>query len=85
MPAQTLKAGAALRGLHLTEELEDDIRFERLNAINQKLLFHKPRLVIMYGLTHKKWFEGFIKTGDRQDDHLRTKKQVTDRTITFEP
>jgi hypothetical protein len=63
LPARTLKAGAALRGLHLTEELENDIRFERLNAINQKLLLYKPLLVIMYGLTHKKWFEGLVGKG----------------------
>jgi hypothetical protein len=63
LPAKTLKAGAALRGLYLTEKLENDIRFERLNAINEKLLLYKSCLVIMYGLTQKRWFESLVGKG----------------------
>jgi hypothetical protein len=58
LPRKTMATGAEQRGLHFTKELEKNIRSQRLNDINQKLLFHKPRLVIMYGLTDRKWFEG---------------------------
>jgi hypothetical protein len=56
LPAKDLKAGLAQRQQHFSKQLIRDIHEERVATLRKKLDFHKPELVMMYGVTSRAAF-----------------------------